>query len=58
MTILTIEEAAVLLKVSKWTVYRLVEHRQIPFIRLPSGTLRFKEESLEDWVAEHLVEAI
>ena len=52
MRILTINEAADLIKVSKWTIYRMVEHRQIPFVKLPSGTLRFRSESLEAWISK------
>jgi predicted DNA-binding transcriptional regulator AlpA len=38
---LTVDQAANYMGVSKWTVYRLVEGRQIPFISLsPSSPLR------------------
>jgi excisionase family DNA binding protein len=46
MTILTIEEAAAFLKVTKRTLYR---HGEIPRVKV-GGQLRFIQEDLERWV--------
>jgi excisionase family DNA binding protein len=46
MTILTIEEAAAFLKVTKRTLYR---HSEIPRVKVGSQ-LRFIREDLEQWL--------
>ena len=58
MTILTIDEAAALLKVSRNQMYSMTRKRgasrmdrPIPVIRL-NGNLRFSKESLEKWLEE------
>jgi excisionase family DNA binding protein len=45
-TFLTPEDLAVLLAVSKTTIYRLVVRRQIPFYKI-GGSLRFRQEDIE-----------
>jgi excisionase family DNA binding protein len=44
--LLTPDEVADLLRVSKTSVYRLVERRALPFFRV-SGLLRFDQEDIE-----------
>ncbi|MBU0625816.1 helix-turn-helix domain-containing protein [Patescibacteria group bacterium] len=55
--LLNVRELAALLKVSATSVYRLVERRDIPFVRLPRG-LRFSEADVEAFLARHRVEAV
>ena len=52
--LLTVIDAARLLRVSKWTVYRLVASGSIPVVRF-GGTLRFRVADLEDFIngADH-----
>lgn len=45
----TVDELALMLHVSKTTVYRLVESRQIPFYRV-SGSLRFSYEDIQSYL--------
>ena len=53
--LLTVNEVAGLLRVSKTSVYRLVERRLIPFYRLP-GSLRFTEEDVQAFLRRKRVE--
>jgi len=52
MTILTIEEAAAFLKVTKRTLYR---HSEIPRVKV-GAQLRFIREDLERWVRSQMEE--
>lgn len=47
--LLNVQELADLLRVSRTSVYRLVENRAIPFHRLPRG-LRFKRNDIDDYL--------
>lgn len=55
--LLNVRELAALLKVSATSIYRLVERRNIPFVRLPRG-LRFREADIEAFLARRTVEAV
>jgi len=54
---LNVHELAELLKVSRASIYRLVEHRSIPFHRLPRG-LRFHKDDIERYLAKCRVEIL
>jgi len=54
--LLSIQQAANLLSVSKTKVYQLVEDRKIPHYRL-DGRVLFSEEQLEEYLGKHVVEA-
>jgi len=53
-SLLTIEEVAECLRVSKTSVYRLVERRELPFCRV-GRTLRFSRKDLENYLAARRV---
>jgi len=57
LTLLTPNEAADLLRLSKASIYRLVETRALPFYRV-SGSLRFSKADLDDYVACGRVESV
>ena len=46
MRLLTIDDVAGLLKISKSTLYRWVNKREIPFVKL-GGKLRFNEDEIK-----------
>jgi excisionase family DNA binding protein len=57
--LLTIDEAAELLSVSKRTIYEMCSARgrarrgrPLPVVKLNSKCLRFRRESLEEWMKE------
>jgi len=51
--LLTPEEAAALLRISRWAVYRLVSEGRIPYVKLGGGRLlRFDRKRLERWILE------
>ena len=53
--ILTVEEAASLLKMSKKAIYHRVDRKTIPHVRL-GGSLRFLRSDLDAWLKEHTVQ--
>jgi len=53
--ILTVEQVAAELQVTKWTVYNLVSrptNAALPHVRV-GKQLRFRKSSVERWLAEH-----
>ena len=50
MALLTPAELAAMLKVSRGHIFRLVSQRRVPFCKL-GGSLRFRSESIERWIA-------
>lgn len=55
--ILNTRELAEFLNISKQTVYRLIEKRQIPFSKV-GGSLRFNRESILEFMESNRVEPI
>ena len=54
---LNVAQAAAFMNISKSAVYKLVEHRLIPHIRLLDDRVLFHPAILEDWVLSFEVEA-
>jgi len=54
---MTPEELAAYFSISKRTVYRLVEKRQIPFCKI-RGRIRFRPEDIETFLGSTRIEAI
>lgn len=52
MKVLTVKEAANLLKVKPQWVYMMMRGGGLPFVRL-GRLIRIDEDSLEQWLAEH-----
>jgi excisionase family DNA binding protein len=50
--LITVKEAADLLKVKPQWVYRMLRGGGLPFVRL-GRQVRIDEDSLEKWLAEH-----
>lgn len=55
--LITPGELASILKMSKSSVYRLIENRRIPFYKI-SGSLRFKESDIEEYINSSRIEPI
>jgi excisionase family DNA binding protein len=53
--LLTIHELADHLSVSTRTVDRYVRRGQIPFVRLPGRSLRFRADAVEEWITRRTV---
>ena len=51
--LLTSEEAADFLRMTTRTLYRLVASNKIPYMRLPTGGLRFLKDDLKKWLKGH-----
>jgi excisionase family DNA binding protein len=52
-----IKQTAEALNVSKVTIYRLVEERQIPFYKI-RGSVRFAEKDIADYLEKNRVEPV
>jgi excisionase family DNA binding protein len=57
-SLLTVRQAATLLGVSRWTLYRAIEQGSIRHVRLGPQTVRFRVEDLEALVRARTVEPI
>ena len=49
--LLTLAEAATILKISKRTLHRMIQHRQIPAFKV-GGQWRMLESLFQEWVQE------
>ena len=54
--LLTISEAATLLRISKSNLYALASRRAVPHLRI-GARLLFRESDLEQWLRAQVVEA-
>lgn len=57
LRLLTVEEVAARLRVSKTTVYRLVERRRIPFFKY-GNAVRIAEADVRAYLRAHRVEPV
>jgi excisionase family DNA binding protein len=55
-TLLTIDDVAKKLKVSKRTIRRWQDNGTIAYIKLPQG-IRFREEVIESWLDKKTIKA-
>lgn len=55
--LLTVQQCAELLAVSRPTVYRLVRDHGLPVIRPTGNDMRFRSEDLEAWLESRRVPA-
>jgi len=51
ISLLTLAEAASILKISKRTLHRMIQHRQIPAFKV-GGQWRILESRFQEWVEE------
>ena len=56
MTLLTVRETAELLCISESLVYRLKDEGKLPFYRIASSAIRFKEEDLFEYLESCRIE--
>ena len=49
----TVPEVAEILKISKSQAYRLVQHGEIPCIRIGKKSVRIAESDLQEWLLEN-----
>ncbi len=54
--LLRVQEAAALLRVSKWTIYRWVEEGRLGATKIGQGSLRIFRSSLNGLIAERRIE--
>lgn len=46
---LTVTDLALLMKVSERTIYRMLQHKKIPFAQKISGCWRFNKQEVKSW---------
>jgi excisionase family DNA binding protein len=51
--LLLVHEAAEFLRLSPGTLRNLVSDGAVPFVKLPTGGLRFRKSALQEWLIEH-----
>ncbi len=56
-TLLTIQQAAEQLGITKQTLYVWVKDKKIPYVRIPAGTLRFNQDHLDKWVTARTIKS-
>ncbi|MBZ0154890.1 MAG: helix-turn-helix domain-containing protein [Alphaproteobacteria bacterium] len=49
-SLMTVEEVAHMLCVSKWTVYTWITKKKIPVLRISRRFVRFRREDIEAWL--------
>ena len=49
--LLTTKEVADLFRVSTMTIYRMVEHDEIPVVRIGTGTFRYRRTDIDEILA-------
>jgi|YNPMSStandDraft_2_1061718.scaffolds.fasta_scaffold20235_2 excisionase family DNA binding protein len=57
MELLTPQEVAKILKVSKRTVYYWIENSMITHIKVNKKTIRFRPQDIEEFLNTHLIKA-
>lgn len=57
LSLWTVGDAAEFLRTSVAAIYKMVERRQIPHIRLGDRKLRFDPAVLRDWVWQNAIKA-
>ncbi|HNT34999.1 MAG TPA: helix-turn-helix domain-containing protein [bacterium] len=53
--LLTLDDLAEYFQVSKKTIYRLVQQKELPAVRI-SHQWRFRKQDVEGWIQEKMVE--
>jgi excisionase family DNA binding protein len=53
-----ISELADYLGLSRWTVYKLINHRRLPFIPVSKRTLRFDRLKIDQWMEKQTVKTV
>ena len=51
--LLTVTEAAELLRLSPGTLYHLISRRAVPCVKLSKRCVRFRQSELEQWISNH-----
>ena len=54
--LMTIEEVATYFNISKYTLYRMIQKKEIPALKI-GNQWRFKKEDLDDWLETHSIPA-
>lgn len=46
------------LSCSKWTIYRLIDKREIPFAAIGKRAYRFDRDSIDDWIKTRTMKTV
>jgi excisionase family DNA binding protein len=53
-----IDELAEYLGISRWTVYKLISKRRLPFIPISKRTFRFDRLKIDQWMEKQGIKAV
>lgn len=56
--LIDIEAVGEKLDVSKWTIYRMIKHRQIPFRQIAPKTYRFDPDVIDKWISDGMMKTV
>ncbi len=56
--LLNAKKVAALLGIRPWTVYQLVKRGELPAVRIGSRIVRFRRESIENWMTAREAESL
>jgi excisionase family DNA binding protein len=51
--LLTVKEAAEMLRLAPGTIYHLISRHAVPCVKLSKRCVRFRQSELEQWVSNH-----
>lgn len=55
---LTLSALCEYLSVSKWTIYRLINNREIPFVAIGKRVYRFDREAIDEWMKKNSMKTV
>ncbi|MCK5215157.1 MAG: helix-turn-helix domain-containing protein [Candidatus Omnitrophica bacterium] len=50
--LLTVEQVADYIQISKWTIYRWIKEKNMPVYKM-GGVSRFKKSEIDEWIMNH-----
>lgn len=53
--LLTVQQVAELIQVAPITIYKWISAGKIPYTKLPSGSVRFDPDKLQNWINNRTV---
>lgn len=53
--LISVEELADKIKFNKYTIYRWVKERKIPYVKMPGNDIRFNTVKIENWLENRTV---
>lgn len=55
---LTMPQVCDYLSCSKWTIYRLINNREIPFFAVGKRAFRFDQDAIDKWIKDKTMKTV